>query len=112
MEWTSIEYIGSNIALDFSFKSQPDEISRSSKVPTTFATFLNASGPFGNDNAYNLESQLQIEVLANYTQFTVLCINPGEDSQKNITYYLKGKKFNEHYFFMFIDSESVVRIYT
>ena len=90
MSWKSTEYIGSSETLDFTFANQPGNISQSNKVPSTFATFVNAIGPFGS-NLYNLESQLQIEVLANYTQFTVSCINPGEDSQKNITFYLEGK---------------------
>ena len=98
MAWGSIEYIGSIRTLDFKFTSLPGVISRSSKVPTAFATFLNASGPFGNNNVYNLESQLQIEVLATYTQFAVSCINPGKGSEKNITFYLKGKRFNEHHY--------------
>ena len=83
--------------MDFTFANQPGDNSTSSKVPTTFATFVNVSGPFGNDNDYNLESQLQIEVLANYTRFTVSCINPGEGLQKNITFFLSGKRFNVHH---------------
>ena len=99
MAWRSIEYIGPSNTLRFEFKSQPGAISPSKKVPTTFATFVNASGPFGNDNGYNLESQLQIEVLANYMEFTVSCDNPGKNSERNITFYLEGKRFNRVYRF-------------
>ena len=94
MAWSSNEYIGTSTTLDFNFANRPGNTYTSSKVPTTFATFVNASGPF--NNVYNLESQLQIEVLANYTQFTVSCINPGEGSQKNITFVVVGKRLNVH----------------
>ena len=99
MLWRSTEYIGSSGMLRFRFTNEPGDTVLSDKVPTTLATFVNASGPFGV--VYNLESELQIEVLANYTQFTVSCINPGGASQKNITFYLEGKKLNEHHYVCF-----------
>ena len=92
MAWSSDEYIGRTQQLEFNFRNLPGDISPPGKVPTTFATFVWASGPF--NGLYNLESQLQLEVLANYTQFTVLCHNPGQGSQKNITFFLVGKRLH------------------
>ena len=104
MAWSSTEYIGTSTTLDFNFANWPGNTSISNKVPTTFATFVNAGGPFGG--VYNLESQLHIEVLANYTQFTVLCINPGEGSQDNITFFVAGKRFNVHLVFVIINQKA------
>ena len=100
MSWISEEYIGTGITLEFNFRNQPGNTFTSSKVPTTFATFINSSGPV--DGVYDLVSQLQIEVLANYTQFTVMCTSPAEDSQKNITFNLEGKRFNEYHYKFYI----------
>ena len=88
MAWSSDEYI--DTTLEFNFANNPGDTSPG-KVPTTFATFVGATGPF--NSLFNLESRLLIEVLANYTEFTVSCHNPGEGSQKNMTFFV-GKKFH------------------
>ena len=85
MVWSSEEYIGiGGIQLEYNtMNDAAGRIQVSSVTPTTFANLTMV-----NPSAFELESQLHITVLANFTQFTVTCYNSGNDISENITFFL------------------------
>ena len=89
LTWRSNEYIGAGVSLEITFTTPVGRNISSDKVPTTFANLI-ATSSSPNSSFFDLESQLHIEVLANFTQFTVSCYNPGSDLQMNIT-FIVGK---------------------
>ena len=84
MAWSSNEYIGQGLRLEYSFRNLSGSILKSLKHPATFA---NLTSKFNiNPSGYILESQLHIMVLVDYPQFNVTCHNPGHDLMKSITF--------------------------
>ena len=82
--WSSDEYIGQGLRLEYSFWSLSGSILTSLKHPPTFA---NLTSKFNvSSSGYILESQLHILVLVDYPQFNVTCHNPGHDLMKSITF--------------------------
>lgn len=81
--WSSAEYIGDGLRLEYSVFNATGSISNSSKESETFAN-LTSVGKF------ILESQLHIVVSANYPRFNVTCHNPANDEVERIT-FIVGK---------------------
>ena len=85
--WGSPEYIDDGgRRLEFSAEDDPiGTIRTSDKEPTTFANLTRLSV---NETVatFIIESQLHITVLANYSQFSVTCHNPGNSLVERLTF--------------------------
>ena len=89
MAWSSEEYIGSGLRLEFNFAHETGHILVPAEGNST--TFANLTRIIPSTNfACLLESELHITVSADYPQFTVTCYHPENDLMKNIT-FLGGK---------------------
>ena len=83
--WSSAEYIGDGLRLEYSIFNATGSISNSFKESETFANLTSV-----DNSTFILESQLHIVVSANYPQFNVTCHNPANDEVERIT-FIVGK---------------------
>ena len=83
MAWSSDEYIGRSVQLEYFFVNETGSILRSPKEPATFANLTMV-----NSSVFMLESQLHIMVSVDYPQFNVTCHNPGNNLTKSITFFI------------------------